>query len=61
MGGGAGGGFGNTSGRKTDIRNKISSLPKNPNDLLKQGWKETTNRDMAKKHHHEHLEIRLQD
>ena len=49
MGEGAGPNFGNTIGRKENINNKIQSLPKNPNNLTKQGWKETTPPAMANK------------
>ena len=48
MGGGVGGNFGNTNGNKINIKNKISSLPKNPNKLLNESWKETTHTDMSK-------------
>jgi len=48
MGAGNGGNFGNTKGNQINIKNKISSLPKNPNKLLNQGWEETTPTAMAK-------------
>lgn len=42
MGTGVHGGFGSTSGMQDTYKAKISSLPKNPDALTKQGWNETT-------------------
>ena len=48
MGGSTNGNFGRTLGRKNQYREKINSLPKNPKDLEKQGWKDITPKDMSK-------------
>jgi hypothetical protein len=45
MGAGFHGGFGGTKGAYSTA---IKNLPKNPSNLLKQGWKETTPSNMAK-------------
>ena len=47
MGGGMGGSFGNTKGTKASYRHIISSLPKNPNNLTKKGWTNTTPTGMS--------------
>lgn len=49
MGAGTSGLYNNTKGSKSIFSNRISSLPKNPNNLTKQGWKETTPPSMASK------------
>ena len=49
MGAGNSGLYNNTKGSKSTLSNRISSLPKNPNNLTKQGWKETTPPSMASK------------
>lgn len=45
MGAGMSGGY---SGTRGAYRSAIKSLPKNPNKLLKMGWRETTPANMAK-------------
>lgn len=42
MGSGLGNGFGNSHGNKETIRKQLKSLPKNPDNLSKRGWKETS-------------------
>lgn len=49
MGAGNSGLYNNTKGSKSTLSNRISSLPKKPNNLTKQGWKETTPPLMASK------------
>ena len=49
MGAGNSGLYNNNKGSKSTLSNRISSLPKNPNNLTKQGWKETTPPSMASK------------
>ena len=44
-----GGNFGNTNGKKHEYKNIISHLPKNPKNLLKNGWINTTPNEMSKK------------
>lgn len=48
MGGGFEGHFGGTIGSRTYIKGIIGALPKNPNSLLKKGWKNITPESMSK-------------
>ena len=46
MGAGPGGDFGKTQGKRRLYKRKISNLPKDPQKLIKDGWKETTPKSM---------------
>lgn len=48
MGTGFHGGFGNTRGTQDQVKNAIDALPKNPNLLIKKGWKNITPPSMSK-------------
>ena len=48
MGGGRNGNFGNTRGNRIKYKSIISNLPKNPNSLIKKGWKNITPEAMSK-------------
>ena len=48
MGASIAGNFGYTKGNKEVIKKQISSMPKDPNQLIKRGWKETTPTAMKK-------------